>query len=135
MRDNNPQLILKNAQTILLVDWPDADVPRLLVSAGFMVFGYSPDNYTSIGFRADGGGLVFTKVPDGPGQVDIVNVFRPEEEHAGIIARHVLPLKAKVLWLHPPVTAAKTAAFAKENGLVFVDRIDITVVANELSAK
>jgi hypothetical protein len=39
------------------------------------------------------------------------------------------------LWLHPPGTSAKTAALARENGLAFVDGIDIAVVASALSLK
>jgi len=131
----NPMLNLKNAKNILLVDWPGPDVPRSLLGAGFKVFGYSPGNYCSIALKAGGEDLLFTNVPDGPGQVDIVNVFRPEEEHPAIITRHVLPLNAKVLWLHPPVTSAKTAVLARENGLVFVEGIDIAKVANELNLR
>ena len=34
--------ILKNAKTILFVDWPDIDIPGSLSKAGFIVYGYSP---------------------------------------------------------------------------------------------
>lgn len=131
----NPTFMLKNAKTILLVDWPGPDVPRSLVSAGFKVFSYSPGSYCSVSLKAGSKNLLFTNTPDGPGQVDIVNIFRPEEEHPTIITQHVLPLKAKVLWLHPPVTSAKTAALARESGLVFIEGIDIAAMANELSVE
>jgi len=45
--------ILKNAKTILLVDWPDKTVPIALLKAGFMVIGYSPDKYTLISYKTD----------------------------------------------------------------------------------
>lgn len=114
MSDNlevNGKQILENAKTILLVDWPNPEVPRSLLKAGFIVFGYSPDRYSAIELD-DNENLVFRKLDDQPDSVDIVNVFRPEEEHAGIINSRVLPLKAKVLWLHPPVKSASTAALA-----------------------
>jgi predicted CoA-binding protein len=135
MMDNNPGLILSHAKSILLVDWPNPGLPRTLLKAGYKVFGYSPGNYSSISLESGSGELIFAKLPDGPGHVDIVNVFRPEDEHAAIIATHVFPLKAKALWLHPPVISAKTALFAKQNRLNFIEGISITDVATALSLK
>lgn len=125
---------LKNAKTILLVDWPDKSVPLTLLKAGFMVIGYSPEKYTLVSYETSYAEdkLVFSDLEGPPGEVEIVNIFRPEEEHAEIIGRHVLPLKAKVIWLHPPVTSAKTAKLAKKHDLVFIKGSDISVVAAEL---
>lgn len=128
----NPKDILKDAKTILLVDWPNPGVPKSLLKAGFTVFGYSPDRYSAIE-QNDKGELVFRKLEDPPASVDIVNVYRPEEEHAAIINSRVLPLKAKVLWLQPPVVSAKTAALAAEYGLMFVEGSDIVDVAKSIS--
>lgn len=128
----NPGDILKNAKTILLVDWPDPDVPRSLINAGFTVFGYSPDKYTAISLGGDGK-LAYSDLSGKPASVDIVNVFRPEAEHASIIGQHVLPLKAKVLWLHPPVMSANTAALAAKQRLSFVEGSDIAELARTLS--
>jgi predicted CoA-binding protein len=135
MSDNlevNTKQILENTKTILLVDWPNPEVPRSLIKAGFTVFGYSPDRYSAIEL-GDDEKLIFRQLDNQPDSVDIVNVFRPEEEHAGIINGRVLPLKAKVLWLHPPVKSASTAALAAEHGLVFIEGIDIAEVARRLS--
>jgi len=44
--------------------------------------------------------LSFLELDGAPGAVDIVNVYRLEQEHPDIISKHVLPLSAKVLWLH-----------------------------------
>ena len=129
MMDNNPGLILSHAKSILLVDWPNPGLPRTLLKAGYKVFGYSPGNYSSISLDVGSGELTFTKLPGGPGHIDIVNIFRPEEEHAAIIATHIFPLKAKALWLHPPVISAKTALFAKQKGLNFIEGISIAEVA------
>jgi len=127
--------ILKNAKTILLVDWPDKSVPMALLKAGFMVIGYSPDKYTLISYKTSYAEdkLVFSDLDGAPGEVEIVNIFRPEEEHAKIFERHVLPLKAKAVWLQPPVTSLKTAKLAKKYDLVFVKGHDIAAVAAELS--
>src|ERR1700753_970506 len=116
----NHEDILKNIKTILLVDWPNTDVPKSLLNAGFIVFSYSPDEYTVIS-QTDGGKLVFSKLDEQPTSVDLVNVYRPEAEHAAIIDKHVLALNAKVLWLHPPVVSANTAVIAAEHGIVFVE--------------
>jgi len=124
--------ILKGAKTILLVDWPNPEVPKSLLGAGFTVFGYSPDRYSVIE-QGDNGELVFKKLNEQPASVDIVNVYRPEEEHADIINNRVLPLKAKILWLQPPVVSAKTAALASKHHLVFVEDSDIAEVAKSIS--
>jgi|SRR5580693_4999704 predicted CoA-binding protein len=124
--------ILKGAKTILLVDWPNPDVPKSLLKAGLTVFGYSPDKYSAIE-QADNGELVFRKLDEQPTSVDIVNVYRPEAEHAAIISDHVLPLKAKALWLQPPVMSAKTAAIVAGYGIIFVEGIDIAEVARSIN--
>jgi predicted CoA-binding protein len=61
--------------------------------------------------------------------VDIVNIYRPEQEHEEIISNHALPLNAKVLWLHPPVTSEKTRSLAARHGLTFVEGIAINEAA------
>jgi predicted CoA-binding protein len=127
--------ILKNAKTILLIDWPDKSVPMALLKAGFMVIGYSPGKYTLISYKTSYAEdkLVFNDLEGTPGEVEIVNIFRPEEEHEEIFERHILPLKAKAVWLQPPVTSAKTAKLAKKHDLVFVKGYDIASAAAELS--
>jgi predicted CoA-binding protein len=127
----DPLQILRSAKNILLVDWPDPGVPRALLNAGFNVFGYSPGGYSSVTLLPDAyveggvGSLVFQKMAYAPGAVDIVNIYRPNEEHAGIVDKQVKPLKAKVVWLHPPFTSAGTAKLAHENGLIFIEGISI----------
>jgi predicted CoA-binding protein len=85
----SPKNILENAKTILLIDWPNADVPRSLLKAGFIVYGYSPNKYSVIeldlGSNKNPDGtekLIFSPLDKQPGTIDIVNIFRPEEEHA-----------------------------------------------------
>lgn len=127
---------LKNAKTILLVDWASADVPLSLLKAGFTVYSYSPGIYALAGIALNKDDssiptkekLIFTDLHEKPNNVDIVNVFRPEEEHAAIINDHVLPLGAKVLWLHPPAMSVKTNQLALTYGLSFIEGVDIVEI-------
>lgn len=149
MSDNiktNPKKILKAAKRILLVDWPTPAVPRALIDAGFTVFCFSPDSYSLAEVvpvypndvnqknifpprNKNEGYLVFRPLDGSPGFVDIVNIYRPEEDHAEIIVNHVLPLGAKVLWLQPPVTSVKTGSLAKQHDLIFIEGHDIAEIA------
>jgi predicted CoA-binding protein len=64
-----------------------------------------------------------------------VNVYRGEEEHAGIIAMHVAPLGAKVLWLQPPITSATARRITAERGLAFVEGVDIAEMTRNLGIR
>lgn len=129
--DKNYTQVLEKFRVVLLVDWPNPGVPISLLKAGFTVIGYSPDSYSQASIEIIGDKkekLVFKKLDMPPDEVDIVNIFRPEEEHSAIIDRHVLPLKAKVIWLQPPVSSVKTATLAAENGLIFIEGRDIATI-------
>ena len=119
--------VLDAAKNILLIDWPNADVPGVLLEKGFTVFCYSPGRYTRAQIEKDR--LVFQELDRIPGPIDIVNVYRPEQEHPDIISQHVLPLGAKVLWLHPPLISEKTRSLTAKQGLTLVEGISITEVA------
>ena len=145
---NDASKILQEAKRILLIDWPNPVLPRTLIDAGFTVFCYSPDHYSAAeivpGYPPDvnqknifpprnkqEGYLVFRQLDGSPDSVDIVNVYRPEEEHAAIIANHALPLHAKAFWLHPPGSSEKTRALAKENGLIYIEGHNIGELATQ----
>src|SRR5262249_17920681 len=138
----DPNEILRSAQRILLVDWPNRRLPRTLVEAGFDVFCASPERYSVVEVvsepperidasdlfppqEGETGYLVFRRLDHRPSSVDIVNVYRPENEHAGIVASHVLPMGAKVLWLQPSVGSGAARQLALDHGLDLVDGIDI----------
>jgi predicted CoA-binding protein len=143
----SPLQVLQSAKNILLVDWPDQGVPRTLLKAGFSVYGFSPEGFALAGLadnmpegeerfapRNDNeiGYLVFKSLKGGPGHIDIVNIYRPEAEHAKIIEHLVLPLRAKAVWLHPPVTSAQTGKIAAKNGLIFIEGISIAEIAGSV---
>jgi predicted CoA-binding protein len=146
----DPNEILRSAQRILLVDWPNRGVPRTLVEAGFTVFCASPGRYSVVqvvpeppeGVEAndvfppvegENGYLVFERLNERPSSVDIVNVYRPEQEHAGIVANQVVPLGAKILWLQPSVESGAARQLALDHGLDLVEGIDIAAAAFQLA--
>jgi predicted CoA-binding protein len=125
----NPKEVLRAARSILLIDWPGIDMPGMLVREGFTVYCYSPDKYTKAEIPSGQDHLIFRKLEGAPGPLDIVNIYRPEQEHADIIMKHVLPLRAKVVWLQPPIVSEKTRSLVAEHGLAFVEGISISEVA------
>src|SRR5437762_1098776 len=131
----------------MLVDWPDTYVPMSLIRAGFIVYGSSPSRYSHAAIApdppppaegvsafppesdSDSGFLVFERLKTAPRDVDIVAIYRPAEELAGIMERQVLGLGANAVWLQPPITSADAAARAREHGIDFVEGIDIAEFA------
>lgn len=146
----NPRLVLERSKVILLIDWPSPEVPRALLKSGFKVFCYSPNGYTRAEIVAEypeevnqqdvfppknkgEGYLIFYPVPDSPGKVDIVNIYRPGDEHAKIIADHVIPLGAKCIWLQAPVCSAEARLLAEQRQLIFIEGYDIAEIARQLA--
>ncbi|HEX4644894.1 MAG TPA: CoA-binding protein [Verrucomicrobiae bacterium] len=145
----NPQQVLETARTILLVDWPSPAVPRALLEAGFTVFSYSPGRYSKAEIApsppsdVDSGGvfppkeqsekgyLVFRRLGGQPSSADLVSVYRSAEEMPGIIADHVLPLRARVIWLQRPVSS-EDRTLAEKHGLVLIEGCDIAELARTL---
>jgi hypothetical protein len=138
----DPIQILRAAKTILLVDWASPSVPRTLAESGFTVFTASPGRYSVVELvseppegvnandivqpqRGETGYLVFRRLNERPSHVDIVNVYRPENEHADIVVNHEVPLGAKVLWLQPSIGSATAHQLANEFGFELVEGIDI----------
>src|SRR5581483_3040850 len=145
----DPKQILAAAKRILLVDWPNESVPRTLIAAGFKVFGFSPKGYTEASVvshqpekgdgisilppaNRDGGYLVFRRLDEGPGNIDIVNVFRPTEEIPGIIETIAIPVGARILWMQPPFASTEAVDLISAKGLELIEGIDIADVARQL---
>jgi predicted CoA-binding protein len=97
---SDPNEILRSAQLILLVDWPNRGVPRTLVESGFTVFCASPSRYSVVEVvpeppqgvdssdlfppqEGENGYVVCRRLNDRPSSVDIVNVYRPGEGACG----------------------------------------------------
>ena len=122
--------ILKSSKRILLVDWPDKSLPQALLNAGFAVFTYSPEKYSQAAI--ENGAVVFDQIGDDPAPIDIVNIFRPETEHDAIIEKRVLPLGAKVVWLHPPVTSPKVDELTSKYRITIIQGENIADTASQL---
>jgi len=148
--EQTTEQILRSAKTILLVDWPEQRVPRALLNAGFSVFGYSPEGYSVASIadekpgKADGhtvfqpgkegekSFLVFESTGERPSSVDIVNVYRPEAEHAAILEKQVLTTGARVMWLQPPATSAAVKDIAAANHIILIEGVDIADIAAKI---
>jgi predicted CoA-binding protein len=110
----DPHEILRDARCVLLIDWPDAGVPRALLAVG------------------ETGYLVFERLEGVPSGVDVACVYRPRKELPEIIEGYVVPCGAKALWLQKPITSPEAGRLAAERGLDFVEGVDIAEVARSL---
>ena len=119
----DPTQTLRSAKSILLVDWSSPAVPRALLEAGFTVFTASPGRYSAVELDQDT--LIFHQLTDRPAHVDIVNVYRPENEHEAIVTNHLIPLGAKILWLQPSITSGTARQLALKQGFELVEDVDI----------
>ena len=72
----DPRDVLKNTKVVLLVDWPNPDVPRTLLEAGFFVFCYSPNGYT----KAE-------VVAEYPHDINQKNIFPPGNKEGFLVFR------------------------------------------------
>ena len=63
---------------------------------------------------------VYRTLRDVPGQVGLVNLFRPAEQTADI-ARQAVAAGATALWLQLGIASAQTRAIAADAGLLYVE--------------
>jgi predicted CoA-binding protein len=124
--NQTPEQILRSAKTVLLIDWPHQGVLRGLINAGLKVYGYSPGRYSEATFEdSEPGKIIFQKLNERPKSVDIVFIYRPEEEHMGIMENHVLPTGAKTIWLQPPVTSSVLKPAAERYAITIIEGVNI----------
>jgi len=137
------QPLLESARVIELIDWPHPDVPATLIRAGYSVVGHEPDGFKTYMIVSDeppgrtfpitGGGFLTSEPLDAlPDVVDVVNTFRPADEQPDI-ARGVIDIGAKALWIQPGESTSDSAReIIEDAGLVFVCDVDIAVAGAEL---
>ena len=146
----SPESILRSARSVLLVDWPSTKVPRALIEAGLLVFGYAPHHYSKAELVFDHSAaadsknvfpleaeedkefLVFNRLASRPARVDIVSVYRPAAELPGILEEQVLPLGATAVWLQRPVACAEERCLVEQHGLMLIENCDIAQIARKL---
>lgn len=96
-------------------------VPAAMQSAGFRVIPVHPSADLLLGER------VHRSLADIGEPVDIVDVFRPSAEAAGV-ARDAAAIGAKALWLQQGIVSAEARAVAAEAGMDYVEDQCIAVV-------
>jgi len=84
------------------------------------------------GKQGDESWLIFRTLTGRPPAVDIVYVYRPEEELPGIIADHALPLGAKSVWCDPPGMSETAESQTAKAGLIFIGNVSIAETAKQI---
>lgn len=88
-------------------------VPAYLQDQGYRIIPVNPGRDEIFGEKA------YPTLLDIPGQVDVVEVFRPAEETPAIAANAV-EIGAKVLWLQLGIISEEAAKIAADGGLTVV---------------
>jgi predicted CoA-binding protein len=89
-------------------------VPASLQAAGFRIIPVHPSATELLGEK------VYRKLADIPEPVDLVDVFRPSPEAAGI-AEQSVAIGAKALWLQQGIVSAEARRIAEAAGLDYVE--------------
>ena len=89
-------------------------IPARLQRAGFRVIPVNPYVDSLLGERA------YPKLKDVPFSVEVVLVFRPSAEAAGI-ARDAVAISAKALWLQQGIVSEEARRIAESAGLLYVE--------------
>jgi hypothetical protein len=88
-------------------------IPSYLQEMGYRIVPVNP-RYESVF-----GEQCYATLADVPGAVDIVDVFRPQDEAPGI-ARQAAAIGAKVLWLQEGIVSEEANRLALDAGMMFV---------------
>ncbi len=131
MTDPNLGEILGASTTIAVVGASSNEkkaanrIPRWLLKAGFTVIPVNPNADEILGQK------VYKTLADIPVPVDIVDVFRPSEEAAGV-AEQAAAIGAKTVWLQLGITSDEARSIAEKAGMNFVEDNCLGVTVNEL---
>jgi hypothetical protein len=121
--------ILEGAKTIAVVGASrdpgkaGGSVPEGLQRRGFRIIPINPFADTLFGER------VYRSLLDVPGQIDIVDVFRPAGD-APEIARQAAAVGAKALWLQLDIRSEEARRIAEAAGMEYVEDECTAVVAS-----
>lgn len=88
-------------------------IPRYLKDQGYRVLPVNPRGGDILGEQA------YRTLEEVPGPVDVVDVFRPPAEAAGV-ARSAVAAGAKVLWFQPGTDTDEAVQLAVDAGLTVV---------------
>jgi sugar phosphate isomerase/epimerase len=146
----DPAETLRACRSVLVIDWPSADVPESLARAGRTVIvkgGPGPRDYSARELRD--GELVTRRIDGPPGHIDLVYAHRPLAELVGIAAL-AKQLGAKGVWRQsglsgpeskdprgcwlPAEESRQGREIVESAGLRYVDDVYIGAVARGLGA-
>jgi len=116
----DPRALLERTRTVAVVGCSTHpgkaahQIPRQLQQAGYRVIPVHPSAETILGER------VYRTLAEIPEPIDLVDVFRPSPEAAGI-ARQAVAVGAKAVWLQSGIRSEEAARIAEEAGLDYVE--------------
>lgn len=90
------------------------DVPMLMLSKGYDIVPVNPRAGEIFGKKA------YASLAEVPGDIDVVNVFRPSAEAADV-ARQAVAAGAKAVWLQLGITSDEARRIATDAGLAYVE--------------
>lgn len=120
MNDDEIRDLLEGATCIAVVGaskHPEKDahaIPKMLQRAGYRVIPVNPNATEVLGERA------YPTLADVPERIDIVNVFRPSDEAAGV-ALQAVSVGAGAVWLQLGVASEEARELVEGVGLPFVE--------------
>lgn len=129
--------LIRDTDTILLVDWPDRDVPDTLARSGYTVFSHDgPAESDYNAYELEDGGVRVRPAGRPPERVDLVYTHRPIDELPEIVDQ-ARGLGARAVWIQsgldatgakdargtwlPDSESAKARAIVEAAGLTYVD--------------
>lgn len=138
--------------SVLLVDWPNQDVPRALLAAGCSVLSANFARGTASAYellgpadpppvegaevlqpdRAGDDALVIRRLDAMPSHVDAVAVFRPDDEHEAI-ARRAVDLRAQLIWVQMGHLSDPARHIADQAGMVVIENVTAPDAAQRLA--
>src|SRR4051812_16202904 len=89
-------------------------VPAAMQAYGWRLIPVNPHADTLLGEQ------VYRRLADIPEPVEVVNVFRPSAEAAGV-ARQAVEIGAKAVWLQLGIVSAEARRIAESAGLLYVE--------------
>jgi predicted CoA-binding protein len=122
-----PDQVLDSSRYVLVIDYPDRDVPDALVRAGFEVIAHEgPTDLDYNVYGLDGDTVTRRQLDHVPSMADLVYTYRPLDELQGIAAS-AHKLGAKAVWVQPDTghDSARGRAIVETLGMAYVDAPDI----------
>ena len=120
MDDDALKALLDSSRTVAIVglstdpEKTSSKIAEILIDAGYDVIPVHPKATEILGRTA------YASLADIPVPVDIVDVFRPAEEAAGI-ARDAVAIGAKTVWLQLGIASAEARDITESAGISYVE--------------